>query len=150
MTLLAHNLKAIRKKLNHTQKTLARQLDVGFRSYVRYEAGERDAPLRVLVKMSKFGGVSLEQLLTKSITLEELKVPNRKTKKTKEQKLKIVSGGLKEGRITFVGQDSGHLVTINKTEKKMLSAYRRLDSRNKKEYLINAELAFRKIKKLQK
>ena len=150
MILLAHNLKTIRKKLGHTQKIFAKQLGVGFRTYVRYEAGDRDAPLRALVKMSKFGGVSLEQLLTKTITLEDLKVSNRKTKKAKEQKLKTIWGGLNEGRIVFAGLGGNHLITINKTEKKILSAYRRLDSRNKKKYLINAELAFRELKKLQK
>ena len=150
MILLAHNLKTIRKKLGHTQKFFAKQLGVGFRTYVRYEAGDRDAPLRALVKMSKFGGVSLEQLLTKTITLEDLKVSNRKTKKVKEQKLKTIWVGLNEGRIVFACLDGNHLITINKTEKKILSAYRRLDSRNKKKYLINAELAFRELKKLRK
>jgi len=41
MTLLAQNLKIIRKKLNLTQITLARLIDVGFRTYVRHEVGER-------------------------------------------------------------------------------------------------------------
>ena len=150
MTLLACNLKTIRKKLNRTQKTLARKLDVGFRTYVRYEAGERDAPLSVLIKMSKFGGVSLEQLLTETIVFEEHKAPNIKIKKIKEQKLKIIWGGLNEGRVAFAGLDSNHLITINKTEKKILSGYRRLNSRNKRKYLINAELAFRKLKKIRK
>ena len=147
MTLLARNLKTIRNKLNRTQKTLARQLDIGFRTYVRYEAGERDAPLRVLIKMSKFGGISLEQLLTETIVFEEYKAPNIKIK---EQKLKIIWGGLNEGRVAFAGLDSSHLITINKKEKKILSGYRRLNSRNKRKYLINAELAFRNLKKTRK
>ena len=52
MTLLAQNLKIIRKKLNLTQITLARLIDVGFRTYVRYEIGELNASVKVLIKMA--------------------------------------------------------------------------------------------------
>jgi len=67
MTLLAQNLKIIKKKLNHTQITLARLIDVGFRTYVRYEVGERDAPVNVLIKMAKLGNISLDQLLSTAL-----------------------------------------------------------------------------------
>ena len=52
MTVLAQNLKTIRKNLNCTQMTISDVLDIGFRTYVRYEAGERDAPVAVLVKLA--------------------------------------------------------------------------------------------------
>ena len=55
MTLLAQNLKIIRKKINLTQITLARLIDVGFRTYVRYEVGEPNAPLNVLINMAGWG-----------------------------------------------------------------------------------------------
>ena len=45
MTILSNNLKVIRKNLNCTQTSLAEVLEIGFRTYVRYEAGERDAPI---------------------------------------------------------------------------------------------------------
>ena len=67
MTLLAQNLKIIRKKLNLTQITLARLIDVGFRTYVRYEVGERDALVNVLIKMAKLGNISLDQQLSTAL-----------------------------------------------------------------------------------
>ena len=67
MTLLAQNLKIIRKKLNLTQITLARLIDVGFRTYVRYEVGERDALVNVLIKMAKLGNIPLDQLLSTAL-----------------------------------------------------------------------------------
>ena len=67
MSVLAKNIKTIRKELWCTQSVLADILKVGFRTYVRYEAGERDAPVNVLVKMAKLGNISLEQLLTSEI-----------------------------------------------------------------------------------
>ena len=59
MTILSENLRTIRKKLNCTQMALSEVLEIGFRTYVRYEAGERDAPVSVMVKLAKLGKVSL-------------------------------------------------------------------------------------------
>ena len=44
-------LKKIRKNQPH-----ARLIDVGFRTYVRYEVGELNAPVNVLIKMAGWGG----------------------------------------------------------------------------------------------
>ena len=79
MTVLAQNLKTIRSKLSQTQITLASLLDIGFRTYVRYETGKRDAPVSVLIKMAKLGDISLDRLLTTILTLESLEMPNPET-----------------------------------------------------------------------
>lgn len=42
--------KKIRKNQPH-----ARLIDVGFRTYVRYEIGELNAPVKVLIKMAGWG-----------------------------------------------------------------------------------------------
>ena len=67
MSVLAKNLKTIRKELGCTQSVMSEILKVGFRTFVRYEAGERDAPVSVLVKIARLGNISLEQLLTTAI-----------------------------------------------------------------------------------
>ena len=67
MSILAKNIKAIRKELGCTQSVMANILKVGFRTFVRYEVGERDAPIAVLVKIARLGNISLEKLLTKAI-----------------------------------------------------------------------------------
>jgi len=54
--------KKIRKNQLHT-----RLIDVGFRTYVRYEIGERDAPVKVLIKMAKLGNISLDKLLSTAL-----------------------------------------------------------------------------------
>ena len=51
--------KKIRKNQPH-----ARLIDVGFRTYVRYEIGELNAPVKVLIKMAGMGNISLGQLLS--------------------------------------------------------------------------------------
>ena len=78
MTVLSENLKIIRKKLNYTQLGLSEVLEIGFRTYVRYEAGERDAPVSILVKMARLGELSLDRLLTTKVLLEELQTPDQK------------------------------------------------------------------------
>ena len=45
MSILAKNLKTIREELDCTQSTMSGILKVGFRTFVRYEAGERDCLL---------------------------------------------------------------------------------------------------------
>jgi len=67
MSILAQNMKIIRRELRCTQSAMSDILKVGFRTYVRYEAGERDAPVAVLVKMARLGNISLEHLLTQKI-----------------------------------------------------------------------------------
>ncbi len=67
MTILAKNLKVVRKELGCTQTMMADILKVGFRTFVRYEAGERDAPVAVLVKIARLGNISLEKFLNRCI-----------------------------------------------------------------------------------
>ena len=65
MTLLAQNLKIIRNNQPHANSS--RQIDVGFRTYVRYEVGERHARVNVLIKMARLGNISLDQLLSSAL-----------------------------------------------------------------------------------
>ena len=51
------------KKIRQNQPH-ARLIDVSFRTYVRYEVGELNAPLNVLIKMAKLGNISLGQQLS--------------------------------------------------------------------------------------
>lgn len=76
MTVLAENLKTIRKGLPCTQMAISEVLEIGFRTYVRYEAGERDAPISVLIKIAKLGNISLDCLLTTKITADVIKTPD--------------------------------------------------------------------------
>ena len=55
MSVLANNVRLIRKELRCTQSAMAEILKIGFRTYVRYEAGERDAPVSVLIKLARLG-----------------------------------------------------------------------------------------------
>ena len=132
MTLLAKNLKTTRKKLCLTQSALARLLDIGFRTYVRYETAKRDTPLPVLVKIAKLGKVSLDRLLTTTLTLENLDIADSEATPHKAGKLEIIGGGLKEGKAMFIGLKHYHLITINKTEKALLLAYRNFNNLKKK------------------
>ncbi len=71
MSILAENLRTIRKERDCTQSQFAEILGIGFRTYVRYEVGERDAPISTLVKIAMLGNLSLQKLLTEKITLQD-------------------------------------------------------------------------------
>jgi DNA-binding XRE family transcriptional regulator len=54
MSFLAKNIKTVRKELGCTQSVMSEILKVGLRTFVRYEAGERDTPVSVFVKNCSF------------------------------------------------------------------------------------------------
>ena len=140
MALIAKNLKTIRKKLSLTQFALARSLDIGFRTYVRYETGKRDAPLPFLMKVAKLGNISLDRLLKTTLTLENLEIVDSESTPSKPGKIKIIGGGAQEGKAMFIGLRYFHLITINKAEKTLLLAYRKLNNSKKKKCLVDMEL----------
>ena len=139
MTVLAQNLKTIRQNLSCTQMAISQVLDIGFRTYVRYEAGERDAPIAVLVKLARLGNISLDRLLTTPLTLADLKIPDVEEAPRAPKKMEIISGGPEEGRVMFKGLLNDHLISTNKNERDLLSRYRALNRSNRDKCLLDAE-----------
>lgn len=135
MIVLAENMRTIRKSLKCTQMALAQVLDIGFRTYVRYESGERDAPVSVLIKLSRLGHISLDRLLTTQISLEELKQPDGELPPLKADEIEIVGGSLSEGRLMFKGIKEDFYITASQGEKKLLTQYRKLTPRSKEKCL---------------
>ena len=62
MEILAERLFALRKEKKWSQQEAAKQLDIAFRSYRRYEAGEREPPISALVHIADIYNVSLDYL----------------------------------------------------------------------------------------
>jgi len=157
MTVLSENLKTIRKNLKCTQGALSEVLEIGFRTYVRYEAGERDAPVSLLVKLARLGELSLDRLLTTKVLLEELQTPDQKILPNSKVPPEVISGNLEEGRLMFKGQLGDHLISTKKEEQKLLMLFRKLNTSNQKKFLLDAEwtytntrnsLRYRKPKKI--
>ncbi|MBT3923457.1 MAG: helix-turn-helix transcriptional regulator [Nitrospina sp.] len=142
MTILSENLRTIRKKLNCTQNAISEVLEIGFRTYVRYEAGERDAPVSVLVKLAKLGKVSLDRLLTTEILLEDLHTPDQEKPPSTIKNAEVIGGGIEEGRLMFKGLLNDHLVTNNKEEQKLLTLFRKASRPNREKYLLDLEWQF--------
>ena len=139
MTLLAQNLKTIRRNLTCTQMAISEVLDIGFRTYVRYEAGQRAVPVAVLVKFARLGNISLDRLLTTSLTLEDLKNPDVGKTPTTPQQMDVIGGGLQEGRIMFRGLTNDYLITKDKSEKNLLTEYRKLNRLDREKFVVDAE-----------
>ncbi|MGV7221873.1 MAG: helix-turn-helix domain-containing protein [Nitrospinales bacterium] len=139
MTILAENLKTIRKGLNCTQMAVSDVLDIGFRTYVRYEAGERDAPISVLVKIARLGNISLDRMLTSKITPEDLKYPDIATPPEQSENLEVIGGSLEKGRLNFKGLIDDFYVATNNNEKKLLNTFRKMDRVKKEKCLLEAE-----------
>ena len=139
LTVLAQNLKLIRKNLNCTQIAISEILGIGFRTYVRYEAGERDAPVAALIKIARLGNLSLDRLLTTPLTSEDLKAPDSRKTPTTSQQIEVIGGGFEEGRIMFKGLTNDRLITMNKSEKNLLIHYRKLNLLDKGKCVAGAE-----------
>jgi transcriptional regulator with XRE-family HTH domain len=130
MSVLAKNLKTIRKELGCTQSVMSEVLKVGFRTFVRYEAGERDAPVSVLVKIARLGNISLEQLLTSAIEPNDI-APLEKI--NRGETVQIQSIDFKVGQVTFKDPESQELMTVDDSEKRILTLFRKMPPRLKKD-----------------
>ena len=131
MSILAKNLKVVRKELGCTQTMMADILKVGFRTFVRYEAGERDAPVAVLVKIARLGNISLEKFLTKAIGPNDIAPLSKINKEIKPVSVKSID--FKAGNVNFLAPNRHELMTINDSEKCLLILYRKMPPRLKKE-----------------
>jgi len=126
---------------------LSEVLEIGFRTYVRYEAGERDAPVSVLVKLARLGNLSLDRLLTTKVFPEDLKTPDQEKLPSSKVPLEVIGGGLEEGRLMFKGQLNDHLISTNKEEQKLLSLFRQMGTSNQEKFLLDAEWVFTNTRK---
>ena len=130
MSVLAENLKIIRKEIGCTQSVLSEILMIGFRTFVRYEAGERDAPVSVLVKIARLGNISLERLLTTAIKPNDI-APLEKI--NKGETVQVQSIDFKVGQVNFKDPDYQELMTITDVEKRILTLFRKMQPRLKKD-----------------
>lgn len=137
MSILAQNMKIIRRELRCTQSAMSDILKVGFRTYVRYEAGERDAPVAVLVKMARLGNISLEHLLTQKI--DSLAILPLDTETLNLTPPEIKSVNFQTGNISFKKLSKEGILALDESEKKAISAYRRMPQNLKTTFLQDLE-----------
>lgn len=121
---------------------LSEVLDIGFRTYVRYEAGERDAPVSVMVKLAKLGNVSLDRLLTTKILPEDLDTPDQEKPQSIIHNAEVIGGGMEEGRLMLKGYLNDNLVTNTKDEQKLLTLFRKANRPNREKFLLDLEWVF--------
>ena len=125
MSILAKNIRLIRKELCCTQSEMAKIVKIGFRTYVRYEAGERDAPISVLIKLARLGNISLEQLLTQVISSHDIFPTPKPSEIQTYPETKLVD--FRKGKIVFKKPVSYELMTMDSSEKKLLTLFRKMD-----------------------
>lgn len=135
MSILAKNLKTIRKELGCTQSVMSEILKVGFRTFVRYEAGARDAPVSVLVKIARLGNISLEQLLTSEIDKNDIAPLQRVAKNSSSTEVSVVD--FKEGLVEFNNPPRQEILTLDGGERRMLTLFRKMGPHFQKDCLSN-------------
>ena len=133
MPILAKNLKIIRKELGCTQSVMAEILKVGFRTFVRYEAGARDVPVSVLVKVARLGNICLEQLLTSEIDKNDIAPLQKINKILSSTEVSVVN--FKEGSVIFNNPSRQEFITLDGDERKMLTLFRKMGSHLQKDCL---------------
>jgi transcriptional regulator with XRE-family HTH domain len=133
MRFLAKNLKTIRKELGCTQSLMSEILKVGFRSFVRYEAGARDVPVSLLVKIARLGNISLEKLLTSEIDKNEIAPLQKVDKSLSSTEVTVVN--FKEGSVIFNNPSRQEFITLDGDERKMLTLFRKMGSHLQKNCL---------------
>ncbi|MFQ5715650.1 MAG: helix-turn-helix domain-containing protein [Nitrospinales bacterium] len=125
MSVLDRNLKKIRKELKCSQSAMADILKVGFRTYIRYESGERAAPVWVLVKAAKLGNISLEQLLTTEISRLDI-TPGLVLPENNPPPV-VKRCDFRAGTISFKKPSTQRLVATDGSERRLLSIFRKME-----------------------
>jgi transcriptional regulator with XRE-family HTH domain len=133
MPILAKNLKVIRKELGCTQFIMSEILKVGFRTFVRYEAGTRDVPVSVLVKIARLGNISLEQLLNSEIDKNDIAPLQKVNKSLSSIEVSVIN--FKEGSVIFNNPSRQEFITLDEDERKMLTLFRKMGSHLQKDCL---------------
>ena len=118
---------------------LSEVLEIGFRTYVRYEAGERDAPVSVMIKLAKLGNISLDRLLTTKIYPEDLDTPDQEKPQSIIKSPEVIGGGIDEGRLMLKGFLKDNLVTNSKDEQKLLTLFRKANPSSREKFLLDLE-----------
>ena len=60
---LSERLLLLRKERHLSQEAAAEEIGLAYRSYRRYESGERDMPLSIAVKLADLYGIALDELV---------------------------------------------------------------------------------------
>ena len=68
MPIFSERLHSLRKTTPLSQKKMAEELGIVFRSYRRYECGESEPTLSIMLKIADYFGVSLDYLAGRSDT----------------------------------------------------------------------------------
>lgn len=68
MSVFSERLVKLRDSRNLSQKEVAKEFGVVVRAYQRYEYGEREPQLSVLIRMADFYGVSIDYLAGRTDT----------------------------------------------------------------------------------
>ena len=133
MSILAKNIKLIREELGCSQLMMSKVLSIGFRSYVRYEAGKRDTPVLVLIKLAHLGGISLDQILSKEISNHDILPCTKISKVNAFPEVKLVD--FCKGTIAFKNPTRSELITIDSSEKKILTLFGKMDADSQAAFL---------------
>jgi transcriptional regulator with XRE-family HTH domain len=137
MSIMANNLKTIRKVLGCSQSIMSEVLEVGFRSFVRYEAATRDAPILMLVKIARIANISLEKLLNSKLDKNDIAPLSKVNNKLSSKEVSTIN--FKEGSVVFCNPFRQEIITLDDDERKILTLYRKMDSRLQDDCLATLE-----------
>ena len=85
--------------------------------------------------------------MTTKVLPEDLQKPDKEKLPTSKAPLKVISGGLEEGRLMFKGQLNDNLISTNKEEQKLLTLFRKLNPSKREKFLLDAEWVYTNTRK---
>ncbi len=128
MSQISENLKVVRKHLDLTQLEFSKVLEIGFRTYVRYEMGERETPIPVLTKISKQNKISLDDLILSPLVINDFRGLSQESPSKKNGKNQTSSS-----------IENETLIISKKEEKNLLNLFRGMNLQTRKKCLVEME-----------
>lgn len=84
-----YNLKVLRTKMQLSQKEMAEKLDMNYRTYASYERGEREPSAAIIKKICTTFGVSSDELLKDSASLQQDNIKIKQSPAPSDDELKF-------------------------------------------------------------
>ncbi len=139
MSQLSENLKLIRSHLKLTQCEFSKILEIGFRTYVRYEIGEREPPIPVLVKIKKMLKISLDDLILSSLHNNGFIDQTRESSRRENIKNSAKSPHIANQSAGFPGSSPEQTIALKKDEKNFFNLYKKMDVPTREKCLLEMQ-----------
>lgn len=127
-TCMKETIRVLREKHNYSQATVAKYLNISRQMYIKYESGEAEPPVKVVVGLSRLYKVDYAQIIDNTETQNKTASYNNNCTEKKSEGLYVASPSVAYGssKSSFLNQSANNNFELAKTLIPKLSIFEQL------------------------